>query len=249
MSICEYSCFDLPHELAASFALRLAGDPKTERSSNMATSPIHAVVSAVNTAKLDSLKSLFSPDLTSSVNAALQNIGTSVNNVQYTVNQTVPEGNYLAFTYTATGSSDATGKAGSWTGSGVATLEGQTIVSLQVHEDQIAKAIALGGGVKALAAPSATGTWVGSASGFTVTLKLVQSGTAITGTVAISGFSDTYPVTGSNNYPHTPNLVVNASVMGLATEFDGNFNGATQVAGTLTITGFPAIDVTINKSA
>jgi hypothetical protein len=215
----------------------------------MATSPIHTVVTAVNTAKLDSLKSLFSADLTSSVNAALQNVGTSVKNVQYTVNQSVPEGNHIAFTYTATGSSPTTGKSGSWTGSGLATLEGSTITSLQVHEDQIAKTIALGGSLATLANPSATGTWTGSASGFTVTLKLVQSGTSITGTVAISGFSDTYPVTGNNNYPHTPNLVVHASVMGLATEFEGNFNGANQVAGTLTIAGFSPIAVTINKSA
>lgn len=215
----------------------------------MATSPIHSVVTAVNASKLDSLKSLFSADLTTSVDSAIQNIGSSAKNVQYTVNQTVPEGNHLAFTYTATASSPTTGKSGSWTGSGIATLDGATIVGLEVHEDHIAKTIALGGALATLAAPSATGTWVGSASGFTVTLKLVQSGTAITGTVAISGFSDTYPVTGNNNYPHTPNLVVHATVMGLAVEFEGNFNGATQVVGSLTITGFPAIDVTINKSA
>lgn len=155
----------------------------------------------------------------------------------------------MAFTYSVSGTSSTTGKAGSWTGSGIATLSGSQIVAIQVHEDQIARAIVLGETIASVAAPTATGTWTGSASGFTVTLKLTQSGTKITGTVAVSGFSGTYPVTGANNYPHNPNVNVNATVVGLATEFDGDFNGANQINGQLKISGFDPIDVTVNKQA
>lgn len=213
----------------------------------MATDTLQSVVTAVNASKLDSLQSLFSTETSASVKDALTNLASSIKGIQYTVNQTVTEGSLVAFTYSATGTSTATSKAGSWTGSGIATMDGGQITALQVHEDTIAKAIALGESISTVANPSATGTWVGSASGFTVTLKLTQKGTAITGSVSITGFQGTFPVTGQNNYPHTPNVVVNATVVGLETEFEGGFNGAKQINGTLKISGFSPIDVTINQ--
>jgi hypothetical protein len=107
----------------------------------MATDTIQSVATAVNASKLDSLESLFSPETSASVTDALTNLANSAKGVKYTVNQTVTEGTLVAFTYSATGTSTATSKAGSWTGSGIATLDGAVITSLQVHEDTIAKAI------------------------------------------------------------------------------------------------------------
>jgi hypothetical protein len=214
----------------------------------MATDSIHTVVDAVNSSKLDSLQSLFSPELHSTVTAALGDMAESIKNVKYTVNQSVQEGNLLAFTYSATGTSSA-GKAGSWTGSGIATLDGNTIVELQVQEDFIARLIATGatGSIATAAHPSATGTWTGSAHGLTITLVLKQSGKNITGTAAISGFPGTHPVTGENDYPHNPNVTVNANVAGLEAEFEGDFDGSNKVNGKLKISGFESIDVTITR--
>jgi len=209
---------------------------------------LKSVVEAVNASKLESLKPLMSPELSSRVAEGLKGVGTAAKNIQYEVNQSKAEGNHVAFTYTAKGTSNA-GKPATWTGSAIATMDGDKIVDLHVHEDYIARFLATEGvSLATLVGPSATGTWVGTASGLTVTLHLVQSGGKITGNVAISGFSGTFPVTGQNNYPSTPNLDVNATVVGLATEFSGNFNGNNQAAGTLTISGFTPLDVVINRS-
>jgi hypothetical protein len=215
----------------------------------MATDTIQSVVTAVNGSQLNSLTALFSPETAASVKDALTGLASTAKGVKYTVNQTVTEGTLVAFTYSATGTSTATNKAGSWTGSGVATLDGGVITALQVHEDTIAKAIVLGESLTTVAHPTAAGTWTGSASGFTVTLKLTQSGTKVTGTVAITGFPGTFPATGENNYPHNPNVVINATVVGLETEFEGDFDGANKIDGTLKIPGFSPIDVTVNKQA
>ena len=215
----------------------------------MATDTLNSLATAVNSAKLASMTSMFSGELSSQVEEAMKSIGTSIKGIQYTVKETHEMGNHLAFTYTATGTSIATGKSGSWTGSGIATQEGSKFTSLRMHEDQLARVIVFEdwAALSMLIGPSAAGTWVGTASGFTVTLTLTQSGAAISGTVAISGFSGTYPVTGQNRYPSNPNLTVNAEVMGLAVAFDGNFQGDNQATGDLDITGFPSIAVTIDR--
>src|SRR5215469_9549691 len=141
----------------------------------MATETIQSVVTAVNAAKLDALESLFSTDLSASVKETLTNLAASIKNVKYTINTTVTEGTLVGFTYSATATSAATGKSGTWTGSGIATLQGTQITGIQVHEDNIARAIALGEGLHTVANPNVTGTWAGSTSGVTVTLKLVQT--------------------------------------------------------------------------
>jgi hypothetical protein len=217
----------------------------------MPTDTINSLAAAVNSAKLDSVKSMFSAELSEKVEEALKDIRSSTKNVQYTVNDSKQEGDHLAFTYTVAGTSTATGKSGTWTGSGIATLTGGKIAHLRVHEDYIAKALALGntGAFSKIAGPIATGTWVGTASGFTVTLTLTQTSAAISGTVAVSGFPGTYPITGQNSYPNHPNLTLHAEITGLAVEFEGDFNGNNQAAGKLTITGFPAIDVTIDRKS
>lgn len=213
----------------------------------MAVDRIESVVTAVNTAKLDSLESMFSSELSAEVKETLALQASSVKNAKYTVSQTVTEDQLQGFTYTATGTSATTGKSGTWTGSVIVTVEGTQITDLQVHEDVIAKAIVLGESLHTVANPTATGTWVGAASGLTVTLKMTQSGKKITGSGTISGFKDPFPVTGENNYPAQPNVVINATVVGLPTEFEGGFDGPSTIDGTLKIDGFEHIQVAIKK--
>lgn len=209
----------------------------------MSQDKVNALVSAVNAGDAHALQSSLSPELATAIGAAVEHNRKAAPDIRYTVNGALENGDQVAFTYTATA------KAGSWHGSALATVADGKIVNLHVDEDHIGKAIALKDKdiLAAAAPPSATGTWIGISSGFTITLVLVQSGINITGTATISGFTGTYPVTGTNIYPTTPNITIHANVSGLQTTFTGNFNGNNQVVGTLVIVGFSPISVTVNR--
>jgi hypothetical protein len=211
---------------------------------------ITPIVNAINSSKLEALESLFDAQLAQDVRQAMGQINATVSKINYTINQTITEGNHLAFTYTATATGKS-GKSGSWTGSGVATLADSKIVQLRVHEDAVAKAIAIGeaGSLAAIAGPSVTGTWTGAAHGITVTLNLKQSGTKISGTASVSGFPGTSQVSGENNAPHDPNIVLNTTLGGLNAEYEGDFENDNTISGTLMVAAFPHIQVTVTRKA
>lgn len=201
-----------------------------------------------NKGDVSSVAKFFSPDLQEAVSQAVKENRAGFPDLRYKVDHIASAGNQVVFTYTATGTNKgefegarATGKTAEWQGSVVATVQGGKIVHIDVDEDHLRRDLQLGAALDLT--PTMTGTWVGSSSGITVTLHLVQSGNNVTGDVTITGFSKPYPVTGTNNYP---NVTLNASPEGIPAQFVGKFSGPDSVPGVLTMMG-SSLDVTINR--
>jgi predicted ester cyclase len=201
-----------------------------------------------NNGDVASVAKFFSPDLQEAVSQAVKENRAGFPDLRYKVDHITSAGNQVIFTYTATGTHKGvfegrrpTGKTAEWHGSVIATVQRGKIVHIHVDEDHLRRDMQLGELLDLT--PSMTGTWVGSSSGITVTLHLTQTGDNITGDVTITGFSGTYPVTGTNNYP---NVTLNASPAGIPAQFVGKFSGPDSVPGVLTMMG-SSLDVTINR--
>ena len=210
------------------------------------TAVVKAAVEAFNGGKADGVKKAFGRDVEK---GALESMGTlrgAFPDLQYSIDHIQAEGNQVTFAYTvkgthkgALGDIKATNKAAQWHGWGVATVENGVITSVHTNEDWVRAGIQLG-----LVNPSMTGTWTGSSGSTTVTLVVTQSGNNVSGNATMSGLSDKFPVSGTNNYP---NVNLQGNAFGLQITFAGSFSGTNTIPGTLTVQGFPSQAVTLTR--
>ena len=155
-----------------------------------------------------------------------------------------PNGDALAYLWNFGDGSGATGQSTTHT----FTSAGSFSVSLQVSDG---KKTADAPAVSVTVAPSMSGTWSGGTdpySGASVTWTLTQTGSALTGSMTLSGalFGTITGVTGSVNPMNYPTAVTIATpgytVQGVASTFVMRFSGntnttATSMTGTTTTTG------------
>jgi hypothetical protein len=148
-----------------------------------------------------------------------------------TITATGDRGDDVYFTYTATGTHTgefkgfkATNKTIQWEGWAVATIVNGKISNVQAIEDDWAKLLKLG---LQLQLPSMSGKWTTNVLGIQINLDLKQNGRTTTGTASALGQS--YPVTGSNDYPSQPNVTLQLQ-LGAGSEnllkSHGNFTGS-----------------------
>ena len=175
-----------------------------------------------------------------------KSLRTAFPDLKYTLDHIQSEGNQVTFAYSvagthkgALGQLKATQKTAQWQGWGVATVENGVITQLHTNEDWVRAGLQLG-----VANPTMVGTWAGGAGGTSVRLVLAQSGNSVSGTATLAGTPDSFPVSGTNNYP---SVALSGSAYGLAVTFTGAFSAPNTIPGTLTIQGFPAMPVTLTR--
>jgi predicted ester cyclase len=214
---------------------------------------LQRAVDAFNKGGASGLGSVFGKDLEHGVSDRAKRLHTAFPDLQYKIDGSHSEGNRVAFTYTASGTFKGTlgeykgtNKSAQWHGVGVASVSEGKIVAVHVTEDWVRAALLLGvvDSIAHLLKATMAGTWGGTGGGITVTLHLSQAGNAVSGSATATGFSETFPVSGTNNHPK---VSLAGSVGGLPITFAGDFSGPDSVPGTLTVQGFAPVPVTIKR--
>jgi predicted ester cyclase len=209
---------------------------------------VKSAVEAFNGGQADGVKKAFHRNTEKGALESMRTLRTAFPDLQYAIDHIQADGDQVMFTYTVKGTHrgelgdlKATNKAAQWHGWGVATVENGVITNIHTKDDWVRAGIQLG-----ILNPSAAGTWTGASGNTTVTLVLTQTGATINGTATMSGLADSFPVSGTNNYP---DVDLRGTAFGLQVVFDGAFNGANTIAGSLTVQGFPPQQVTLTRKS
>jgi predicted ester cyclase len=217
----------------------------------MSVALLKDAATAFNAANTEVLGQAFAPELQRQIAATLRESRAAFPDLNYQVEDVVEKGSQIAFTYTVTGTQKgalagypASNKQAKWTGSGIAAVANNKITQIQVFEDHLRKLIQLGiDWTHFFPANNATGTWVGSAQGTTVTLHLTQTGNSVSGNATVAGLPQ-IPVTGTMS---DPKITLNGNLNGLNIDFSGTFADANTINGTVTALG-NSLQVTLNRS-
>jgi predicted ester cyclase len=203
-------------------------------------------VEAFNAGQADDLKKVFSRDMSATAADSAKTLRKAFPDLKYKIDHIQSEGNQVTFAYSVAGTHKgafgrfkATDKAAKWNGWGVATVENGVITNLHTVEDWVRATLQLG-----VANPTMVGTWSGGAQGATVTLVLTQAGSTVNGTATMAGVPNSFPVSGTNNYP---SVSLTGTAFGLPITFTGAFSAAKTIPGTLTVQGFPPQPVTLTR--
>ena len=214
---------------------------------------LQRAVDAINKGAASGLGSVFGKDLEQGVSDRARRLHAAFPDLQYKIDRSHSEGDRVAFTYTVSGTFKGTlgeykgtNKSAQWHGTGVASVAEGKIVAVHVTEDWARAALLLGvvDSIAHLLKPTMAGTWVGTGDGITVTLHLSQAGNAVSGSASATGFSESFPVSGTNNHPK---VFLAGSIGGLPITFAGDFAGSDSVSGKLTAQGFAPVPVTIKR--
>jgi predicted ester cyclase len=211
-------------------------------------SVVKNAVEAFNQGQAEGLQKAFGKDMSATAAESAKSLRSAFPDLKYKIDHIQSEGSQVTFTYSVSGTHKgalgqfkATDKSAQWHGWGVATVENGVITRLHTNEDWVRAGMQLG-----IANPTMVGTWVGGSQGTSVTLTLTQSGNGVNGTGTLSGSPDSFPISGTNNFPA---VSLGGTVFGLQVSFDGTFSGPNSIPGTLTIQGFPPLSVTLNRQS
>jgi hypothetical protein len=163
--------------------------------------------------------------------------------IKWKLDNVVEKGGRVGFQYSATGTHKKTGKKAAWSGSGVATLKGNKLVSVRVVEDVFKRWLDID-----MLPPDPeddiSGTWDGSLWGVDFQLQADQDPPSDNITGTLSGLGQSLPVSGKND---TPNVSFSGNTPKGQVTFNGTWTGNNQISGTLNGAGFNNQPVVLNR--